>query len=107
MHAINAPVEATESLQILAKYLTSKFSDEGHKARAIYRYLVTSLITTHKARAIYRYLVTSLITRLKLSTGIDCNILKHLQKGHDVDDSSQCKSKIRYTHIIHYLYKLS
>ena len=38
LHAINTPPDATESIQSLANYLTKRFSDEGHKARAIYRY---------------------------------------------------------------------
>ena len=37
LHAINTPPDATDSIQSLANYLTKRFSDEGHKARAIYR----------------------------------------------------------------------
>ena len=37
LHAINTPAEATKSIQSLATYLTGRFSDEGHKARAVYR----------------------------------------------------------------------
>ncbi|KAL5252346.1 hypothetical protein ACHWQZ_G015198 [Mnemiopsis leidyi] len=43
LHAINTPAEATESIQSLATYLTGRFSDEGHKARAVYRWITENI----------------------------------------------------------------